>query len=156
MKFCQHEGCGRPVVAKGLCSQHYQASRRVPSGEKRGPKPRYSEDVRQKYGGAPHVTVRLEPELLQLVQEHGGSPWIRGLIESALQPKPPPPAMMADYETFHRRIQKVVAAAIREVKAAHGDVAQQAGSVGKRVAAQLWTDLVPPEVLLPASVSGDE
>jgi hypothetical protein len=64
--------------------------------------------------------------------------------------------MMADYETFHRRIQKVVAAAIREVKAAHGDVAQQAGSVGKRVAAQLWTDLVPPEVLLPASVSGDE
>ena len=40
--------------------------------------------------------------------------------------------------------------AIREVKRSHGDVAEHAGSVGKRVAAQLWADMGLPEITKPA------
>ncbi|MHB2019733.1 MAG: hypothetical protein ACYCW6_22550 [Candidatus Xenobia bacterium] len=80
---------------------------------------------------------------MERVQQHGGSPWVRSLIEQALEDR----AGLAtlDRETFFRRIQSMVKGAIKETKAAHGDVAEHAGSVGKRVASQLWAELHPEE-----------
>lgn len=48
--------------------------------EKPGPKPRYDEATRQKYGGAPTMSVRVSPELWAWIQEHGGGGWVRGLL----------------------------------------------------------------------------
>lgn len=137
---CSHDDCDQDAVAKGLCSKHYQQSRRPPPG-KRGPAPKY--DRRDSSGGAPRLQVRLEPELLDWVQQaHGGSAWIRDVVRQ-LHVKGA--VLATDQAEFHRRVQKVVSGAIREVKAMHGDVADHAGSVGKRVAAQLWADMAMPD-----------
>ncbi len=89
------------------------------------------------------MSLRLDPELMDWVQTHPqASTWVREILRALRAGKS---LTGADRETFHRRIQKVVSAAIKEVKATHGDVAQHAGSVGKRVASQLWADMALPE-----------
>ena len=61
---------------KGLCSSHYQRQRRQEKdGQGKVGRPReYPEETG---GGAPRITVRLEPELLDWVREQGGGGWLR-------------------------------------------------------------------------------
>jgi hypothetical protein len=72
----------------------------------------------------------------------GGVVWLRRVLAKLLKDGQ---LSLVEREAFHRRIQKVVSAAIREVRATHDDVSAHAGSVGKRVASQLWADMALPE-----------
>ena len=78
-KKCAEEGCEAEAAVRGLCSKHYQRSRRA-EGQTPGQvgRPRaYAPEVSDKHEGAPKLTVRLEPELLSWVREQGGSTWLR-------------------------------------------------------------------------------
>ena len=80
-KQCSEPGCGKKVVARGLCSQHYQQLRRA-EGPVKGDvgRPReYPKELSDKHQGAPRLSVRLEPELLEWVRDQGGSTWLRHL-----------------------------------------------------------------------------
>lgn len=50
------------------------------TGTRPGPKPKYSEDIRQRYGGAPRVSVRLEPDLFEWVRKQGGGGWLHAML----------------------------------------------------------------------------
>lgn len=80
MKTCSEEGCGRAVVARGLCDKHYQRMRRGSTRDRPGPAPKYSEGQRAKDGGAPTLGVRLDPDLLSWVRQQGGSSWVRHVL----------------------------------------------------------------------------
>jgi hypothetical protein len=82
MKICSWPGCDREVLARDLCSRHYQRQFRKkgpPTSSKPGPAPKYP-DVVKNYAGAPVVTIRLEPEVWRWVMEHGGARWVRELL----------------------------------------------------------------------------
>lgn len=85
MNVCS--SCTNPAIAQGLCSKHYQERRRREQGSRsvRGPRPRYPQEVREKYQGAPHFTLRLEPELFSWAQERGGVAWMRQVLEDLRQ-----------------------------------------------------------------------
>jgi hypothetical protein len=95
--------------------------------------------------GAPALTLRLEPELLEWVREHGGQEFLRGLIQHARQTELNSLANKAraeDRQAFFEQVQAYVAGALKDSRNSHqGEVV--AGSVGKRVAGQLWSLLHP-------------
>lgn len=67
------------MVARGLCSKHYQRLRRQ-EGQSPGNvgRPRkYPEEVVDKWGGAPRLSVRLDPEVMEWAKEQGGGAWLR-------------------------------------------------------------------------------
>ena len=140
---CTVSGCEREAVARGYCSAHYQRFRRHGDvlEQRRGPDPKY-EDRSWGYEGSPTVTFRSSPETKAWIQENGGATWLRDLLEH-LRKKGC--LTIQDRESFFRHVQNLVKGAIKETKAAHGDVAEHAGSVGKRVASQLWAELHPEE-----------
>lgn len=76
---CSKEGCSNKVTAKGLCSKHYQQERRknLPSTGKVGRPRQYPKELADKYQGAPLMSVRMEPDLLEWVKSRGGSTWVR-------------------------------------------------------------------------------
>jgi len=80
MKTCSEPGCDGAVVARGMCSRHYQRVRRGSTRDKPGPPPRYPEGQRAKDGGAPTLGVRLEPELFSWVRQQGGVPFVRRIL----------------------------------------------------------------------------
>lgn len=52
----------------------------MPRGPKKGEggRPRqYGDDVRQKFGGAPQLTTRLDPDVHAWVKAKGGATWLR-------------------------------------------------------------------------------
>ena len=77
-KKCSVEGCDGPVMAKGLCSTHYQRQRREGLHHGQVGRPReYPSEISDKHHGAPKLTVRLEPELSEWVRGQGGGAWLR-------------------------------------------------------------------------------
>lgn len=78
-KKCSVDGCENKVTAKGMCSKHYQRYRRGnPSKMGKAGRPRqYPRELSVKYQGAPTMSVRMEPELLDWVKSRGGSTWMR-------------------------------------------------------------------------------
>lgn len=85
MKTCSEPGCEGKVVAKGLCSRHYQRLRRGSTQEGPGRPRVYDEEFSEKYGGAPVVAVRLEPDLWEWTQQHGGGLWLRHVLAELRQ-----------------------------------------------------------------------
>lgn len=83
MKVCSEDGCDQPVLARGLCSRHYQRWRRGPAKEdvKPGRKPKHSKETREKHGGSPKYLVRMDLQLYEWCQKHGGVGWIRRCLE---------------------------------------------------------------------------
>ena len=78
-KRCSEPGCDNQATVRGLCSKHYQRQRRA-EGQTPGQvgRPReYAPEVSDKHEGAPKITVRLEPELLEWVRQQGGGAWLR-------------------------------------------------------------------------------
>lgn len=78
-KFCSEPECNNEAAVRGLCTKHYQRKRRA-EGQNPGQvgRPRaYAPEVSNKHEGAPKLTVRLEPELLDWVRQQGGSTWLR-------------------------------------------------------------------------------
>lgn len=76
---CSEEGCGRNAVARGLCSKHYQQHRRtvgINIGQLGRPR-EYDPEFADPHGGAPKLSVRFEPEVLEWVKEQGGAKWLR-------------------------------------------------------------------------------
>jgi hypothetical protein len=140
MSTCSEPGCDQVVAAKGLCSRHYQQKRRgsSPTGH-RGPAPKYA--VRPKHGGAPQLGLRLNPAVMAWVKDHGGSTWLRALVEHLHTSGS---ITVADQRAFYNHVQRLVAGAFKEARRAH-DGQVDPGSVGKRIASQLWAELrVPP------------
>jgi hypothetical protein len=80
----------------------------------------------------------LEPDLFDWARDRGGPSWIGEILRHARKTGS---LTLQDRAAFQRHIANVVTGAIREVKNSHGDVAEHAGSVGKRVAAQLWSEM---------------
>lgn len=78
-KICSQTGCEREAQIKGLCSLHYQRLRRQEKdGQGKVGRPKeYGDDAADPGGGAPRITVRLEPDLLEWVREQGGGGWLR-------------------------------------------------------------------------------
>ena len=78
-KKCSESDCERDAQVKGLCSLHYQRIRRQEKdGQGKVGRPReYTEDTADPGGGAPRITVRLEPDLLEWVRQQGGGGWLR-------------------------------------------------------------------------------
>ncbi len=86
MGRCIEEGCEGDAIAEERCMKHYQRRRREqlrngerPVRHKRGPERRYTE-LRDPYGGAPKLSVRLDPEVYEWVSELGGGAWVRRLL----------------------------------------------------------------------------
>jgi hypothetical protein len=78
-RLCSEPGCEKAATARGLCSTHYQRQRRA-KGQTPGQvgRPReYAPEVSDKHEGAPKLTVRLEPELMEWVRQQGGGAWLR-------------------------------------------------------------------------------
>ena len=76
---CSEEGCENKAVSRGMCSKHYQRWRRTAeavTGEVGRPR-KYAKEIGEKHQGAPRITVRLEPHLLDWVKEHGGASFLR-------------------------------------------------------------------------------
>ena len=78
-KNCSEPGCEREAQIKGLCSPHYQRLRRQEKdGQGKVGRPKeYDDAAADPGGGAPRITVRLEPELLEWVRQQGGGGWLR-------------------------------------------------------------------------------
>jgi hypothetical protein len=78
-KVCSIDGCENKVTAKGFCSKHYQQHRREnPDSVGSVGRPRqYPKELSAKYQGAPTMSVRLDPDLLEWVKAQGGSTWMR-------------------------------------------------------------------------------
>jgi hypothetical protein len=77
-KKCSESGCEREVLARGLCSKHYQRARRSEQPARPVGRPRqYPKELAEKYQGAPTISVRLAPELLDWVKGQGGATWLR-------------------------------------------------------------------------------
>jgi hypothetical protein len=88
MNLCTESNCGQAAVGRGLCARHYQQQRRAGSltpGPSGGRPPAYSEEVRRRWGGAPRLGLRLEPELYDWVQEQGGSAWVHQLLQHSFE-----------------------------------------------------------------------
>jgi hypothetical protein len=83
MSQCQTEACENAATAQGLCSRHYQERRRREKGvcTVRGPVPRYPQELRDKYQGAPHFNLRLDPEVFDWVAARGGVAWLRRILD---------------------------------------------------------------------------
>ena len=98
---CTREGCSNKVAARGLCSKHYQQERRknIPSTGKVGRPRQYPKELADKYQGAPLMSVRMEPELLDWVKSRGGSTWIR-YVAGELKELANDPAFKAWKERF--------------------------------------------------------
>ena len=76
---CSEEGCNNEAVARGMCSKHYQKWRRTDeatTGQVGRPR-KYAKEIGEKHQGAPRITVRLEPELMEWVREQGGATFLR-------------------------------------------------------------------------------
>ena len=99
--MCDEPGCEEKALAQGLCSRHYQRKRRGSTRDKPGPAPKYPEEMRIKYQGAPIVQVRLEPALWNWVQEQGGSSWLRHAVEQ-LRTMATTPDLLCSWEQFKR------------------------------------------------------
>lgn len=76
---CSEEGCEKKAVSRGMCSMHYQRWRRTDeatTGQVGRPR-KYAKEIGEKHQGAPRITVRLEPHLLDWVKEQGGASFLR-------------------------------------------------------------------------------
>lgn len=66
-------------MSRGLCSKHYQRWRR--SGEAEigsvGRPRKYPKEIGDKNKGAPKITVRLDPHILEWVKAEGGAGFLR-------------------------------------------------------------------------------
>lgn len=83
-KICSEKGCERESTARGLCSMHYQRARREegPPGVQVGRPRKYPEGVGDKHGGAPRISVRLDPEAYEWVRSQGGGAWLRHVSQT--------------------------------------------------------------------------
>lgn len=76
---CSEEGCKNKAVARGMCSKHYQRWRRTDEAEtgQVGRPRQYAKEIGEKHQGAPRITVRLKPELMEWVKSQGGATFLR-------------------------------------------------------------------------------
>lgn len=81
--MCSEEGCEKLAVARGLCPMHYQRLRREGSEEfgSVGRPRQYPEVKGKSHRGAPQITVRLEPEVMEWVKANGGAGFLRQITE---------------------------------------------------------------------------
>ncbi len=63
---------------------HYQRARREegPAGEQVGRPRKYPKGVGDKHGGAPRISVRLDPEVYEWVRSQGGGAWLRHVSQT--------------------------------------------------------------------------
>lgn len=87
-------------------------------------------------GPSPRLSVRMDGEILEWLHARPEGP--RAFIEGAARREMGREA--PDRDWWYRHITQLVSGAVRDVQRQHGD-APLAGSVAKRVAAQLWTEL---------------
>ena len=77
---CTEKGCNREAAVKGLCSLHYQRKRRQEGSTHQVGRPRqYAKEIADPNRGAPRLTIRLEPEVLEWVRARGGGAWLRAV-----------------------------------------------------------------------------
>ena len=91
--------------------------------------------------------LELDPAQQQWVSDHGGKSYVRQLIDSHRQSELQRLAREAktrDRQQFFEAVQSFVSGAMKDARKAHGEeLAGLEGSVGKRVAGQLWFLLHP-------------
>ena len=109
----------------------------------RGRKPTLPREHLDKYGGAPILQVRLQPELWEWAKEQGGSAWVRQLL-TQLQERGQ--VSIKDREQFVQEVVKIVTGAIKDTKNSHGGELLP-GSLAKRISSQLWAAWSKPEPL---------
>ncbi|HEY3999222.1 MAG TPA: hypothetical protein VGO93_10175 [Candidatus Xenobia bacterium] len=116
---------------------------------KRGRPPTVAREHLDKYSGSPILAVRLPGAIWEVAKARGGAAWVKSILMKLLHGGA---VTVQDQDAFRRQVEAAVTGSIRAVKHDHPgrDPLDLAGSVAKRVSAQLWGAMKLPEPEPPA------